>query len=165
MNRRAEGPAVPRPGVVHLFFGEMGSGKSWCAERWAKYQGLTFFEGDSVVTRELLDRSGRFKPIPRGVIREFVKVLAQAIIDKAGGGDIVVSQALYLDEDRLWLESILAEHHLAVHWVWVKTGFFMHVRNLLTRKERWRWVGYWLMNTPFFQKPSHKHEVFRNVAK
>ena len=161
--RRADGPAVPRYGVVHLFFGEMGSGKSWCAERWARQQGLRFFEGDSVVTHELLDRSGRFKPIPRDVIREFVRVLATAIIKEAGGGDLVVAQALYLDEDRVWLQQLLFEHGLVVKWTWVRAGFFRHVRNLLTRSKGIRWVVYMLMNKPFFQKPiGHEHRVFRN---
>jgi hypothetical protein len=150
---------------VVVFFGEMGSGKSWCAERYAGDRGFCFFEGDSVVTHELLDRSGRFKPIPRGVIREFVQVLSRAVVEHAQQCDsatLVVSQALYLDEDRRAFEAYLVEHGLAVDWRWVRTPFFKHVRNLLTRPKRWRWVVYMLMNKPFFQAPTHRHLVFHN---
>ena len=69
--------------TVIVFFGEMGSGKSYTGARFARCRGYEFFEGDSVVTHELLDRSGRFKPIPRGVIREFVDVLMRATVDRA----------------------------------------------------------------------------------
>jgi len=150
---------------IVVFFGEMGSGKSWCAERWARGHGFCFFEGDSVVTRELLDRSGRFKPIPRGVIREFVDVLSKAVVEHALGCEsdtLVVSQALYLNEDRLAFGRYLEEHGFMVEWKWVRAPFTRHVRNLLTRPKRWRWVGYMLMNKPFFQAPTHPHVVYPN---
>lgn len=151
---------------VIVFFGEMGSGKSWCAERFAADHGLPFFEGDSVVTHELLDRSGRFRPIPRGVIREFVRVLMHAVVERAAATDnptLVVSQALYLDEDRMALMEHLEANGLGVEWVWVRAPFHRHVRNLLTRRPKGlRWVGYMLLNKPFFQRPSHDHRVHRN---
>ena len=152
---------------VEVFFGEMGSGKSWCGRCYAGWHGYEFFEGDDVVTRELLDRSGRFKPIPRGVIREFVRVLAAETVKRARATQaptLVVAQALYLDEDRRVFAQLLREEGVYVRtWHWVRTPFFKHVRNLLTRKERWRWVGYMLMNKPFFQAPvSHDYEDFPN---
>lgn len=151
---------------VIVFFGEMGSGKSWCAKRFAESAGHEFFEGDSVVTHELLDRSGRFKPIPRGVIREFVQVLSRAVVDRAAATTVptlVVAQALYLEEDRLAFGRYLEEHGLAVSWQWVRTPIIKHVRNLLTRPKGLRWVGYMLMSKPFFEAPlAHEHSVFHN---
>ena len=150
---------------VVVFFGEMGSGKSHCAREFAGEHGYEFFEGDSVVTRELLDRSGRFKPIPRGVIREFVQVLSRAVEERARmsrSSHLVVAQALYLDEDRLAFQRYLNEHGLFVRWFWVRTGFFQHVRQLLSRPKGTRWVPYMLVNKPFFQAPSHPHLVFWN---
>jgi len=151
---------------VEVFFGEMGSGKSYCGRVYAGWHGYEFFEGDDVVTRELLDRSGRFRPIPRNVIREFVRVLAAETVRRAAATSapvLVVAQALYLDEDRTWFARLLAEHGISVEWHWVRTPFLKHVRNLLTRKEGWRWVPYMLFNKLFFEKPvNHDYEDFPN---
>lgn len=150
---------------VVIFFGEMGSGKSYVGERYARDHGLCFFEGDSVVTRELLDRSGRFKPIPRGVVREFVRVLARAVTEHAHTCEsptLVVSQALYLDEDRLALAEHLKAHGLTIDWRWVRTPIWRHVAQLFSRPKGIRWIAYGLFNKLFFQPPSHEHTVWPN---
>lgn len=36
------------------------------------------------------------------------------------------------------------------------------IRQLRSRPEGWRWVKYWLLNKPFFQRPRGPHTVLIN---
>lgn len=151
---------------VIIFFGEMGCGKSYCASRYAEEHGCPFFEGDSVATPELIERASKFKPLTREIIRKYVQVLADAIIGTARYTEaptLIVSQALYLDEDRAHLAQCLQEAGFNVCFWWVKCSLYRNVRNLLTRPRGLQWVYYWLINKPFFQKPSIiKYQIYYN---
>jgi gluconate kinase len=68
---------------IYIFFGELGSGKSYCGVRYAEKYGYEFFEGDSVVTSRMMEKVSKFKPIPRDIIEEYMEVLANTITDKA----------------------------------------------------------------------------------
>jgi hypothetical protein len=94
--------------TVTIFFGEMGCGKTYCASRYAERHGFQFFEGDSVVTPRMLERVQKFKPLTRDIVEEYVGVLSNAIADQMNDCDnLVVSQALYLNEDRVSIKLFL----------------------------------------------------------
>lgn len=150
--------------TIYIFFGEMGCGKTYCASGYAKKHDFKFFEGDSVVTPRMLERVSKFKPIPRHILDEYLDVLADAIADEAEGVDhLVVSQALYIDEDRESIRIFLEALGYRVRMWWVRVSFWRNFQNLLTRKDGWKWVCYWLLNKPFFQKPKFDHQIFYNL--
>jgi hypothetical protein len=71
---------------------------------------------------------------------------------------IVVAQALYLDEDRKWIEWFFTQLGYSVKFVWVKPPFLRNLKQIYSRPKGLRWVLYWLMNKPWFQKPTHEYE-------
>lgn len=150
--------------TIYIFFGEMGCGKSYCGERYAKKHGFKFFEGDSVVTPRMMDKVVKFKPITRDLIEEYLDVLFEEIARQAETCEnLVVAQALYTDEDRKDLKIFLECLGYKVKMWWVKVPLMQNVRGLMTRKDGWKWVLYWLFNKPFFQKPAHDHEILYNI--
>ncbi len=150
--------------TIYIFFGEMGCGKTYCASRYAEKHSFKFFEGDSVVTPRMLERVSKFRPIPRHILDEYLDVLADAIADEAEGVDhLVVSQALYIDEDRESIRIFLEALGYRVRMWWVQVPLWRNFQNLLTRKDGWKWVCYWLLNKPFFQKPKYDHQIFYNI--
>lgn len=150
--------------TVYIFFGEMGSGKSHCGQRFAKSHDFKFFEGDSVVTPRMLDRISKFKSISEDILEEYMDVLADAIADQMDDCDtLVVSQALYRDEDRKSMITFLQCLGYQVEMWWVVTRWHRNIQNLLTRQNGWKWALYWLINKPFFQKPTHPHRLFYNI--
>lgn len=148
---------------VEIFFGEMGSGKSYSASRCAISGGKEFLEGDDLVPPEMAQRVLEFKPLTRAMVSHFVGTLTDEIVHRAvrSKNGLVVAQALYFDEDRQEIECALASVGHSVTWYWVRPSLFRNVRQLLKRKRGWRWVLYWLVNKPFFQRPAHKHRVLR----
>jgi gluconate kinase len=154
---------------ITIFFGEMGCGKSYCASRYAEKHGFPFFEGDDVATPDLVARASKFKPLTREIITKYVRVLGDAIIGVANYTEaptLIVSQALYSEEDRCFLMGYLQEHGFNVRFWLVRCAWHRNVRNLLTRPKGLRWVYYWLINKPFFQKPVYiKYSEYPNVFK
>ncbi len=150
--------------TVYILFGEMGCGKTYCGSRYAKKHGFKFFDGDSVVTPKMLDKVAHFKPLTRELVEEYMDVLSDAIADQMSECDcLVVSQALYSDEDRKSLKLFLESLGYRVRMWWVQVRLWRNVQNLLTRQDGWKWVLYWLFNKPFFQKPTHEHDIFPNI--
>ena len=150
--------------TVYILFGEMGCGKTYCGSRYAKEYGFQFFEGDSVIPSRMLERVSQFKPITRDMIEEYMDVLSEAIAKRMETCDhLIVSQALYMDLDRKDLKVFLECLGYEVRMWWVKVPLWRNMQNLLTRTNGWKWVLYWLINKPFFQKPSHAHEVIHNM--
>lgn len=154
---------------ITIFFGEMGCGKSYCGSRYAQKLGMDFFEGDSVVTPAMMERVSKFQPLTKEMVEEYIGVLSDCIADKMVESELrfdfeglVVSQALYRDEHRRSLTSFLEALGYQVRWRWVKVSAWRNMKNLLTRPNGWKWVYYWMLNKPFFQKPSHEHYVFDN---
>jgi gluconate kinase len=149
---------------ITIIFGEMGCGKTYWGKRYAAIQNLEFFEGDSVLIPEMVERVQQFKPIPREVIEKYIDVLANAIADKMETCDeLVVSQALYLDEDRKALKLFLECQGFEVRMWWLQNKWWRNINNLLTRDNGLKWVYYWLINKPFFQKPTHEHQLAYNI--
>lgn len=150
--------------TVYILFGEMGCGKTYQGTAYAKRHDFKFFDGDSVVTPAMLERVSKFKPIPRDVLEEYMDVLFNAIADQMRDCDhLVVSQALYMNADREELKTFLESFGFQVRMWWVKCRWHRNIQNLLTRENGWKWVFYWLINKPFFQKPKHEHDIFYNV--
>lgn len=144
---------------VIIMFGEMGAGKNYHGTQLAKLTGYEFFDGDTVATPEMIARVAKFRPLTRDIVERYVEVLSNAIADKMEHCEnLIVAQALYLDEDRKSLALFLTCLGYEVEFEWVRTTFWRNARQLLSRPNGWRWVLYWLINKPFFQKPTHEYE-------
>lgn len=144
---------------IIILFGEMGGGKNYHGERLSFIFNLPFFDGDDVVTPEMIERVSNFKGLTREMIINYVNVLANTIADKANESNgLVVAQALYFDEDRLFLKKFLECLGFTVRFFWVRTTFWRNLKQIYSRKNGLRWVIYWLMNKPFFQKPTHEYD-------
>lgn len=143
--------------TIYILFGEMGGGKNYHGERLAKIEGYSFFDGDDVVPPEMLEKVKNFEPLTREIVQNYISVLANAIADRAEDESVpglVVAQALYFDEDRLFLESFLNCLGFKVKFIWVRARFWRNLKQIYSRPKGLRWVLYWLMNKPFFQKPT-----------
>jgi gluconate kinase len=150
--------------TVYILFGEMGCGKTYCGSRYAERHGFRFFDGDSVITPRMLDKVSRFKPISEDILEEYMDVLSNSIADQMISCDyLVVSQALYMNKDRESLKLFLESLGYRVRMWWVRVPLWRNVQNLLSRKDGWKWALYWLINKPFFQKPTHEHQIFYNI--
>jgi len=150
--------------TVYILFGEMGCGKTYCGSRYAKEYGFKFFDGDSVIPPRMLERVSKFQSISRDMLDEYMDVLSESIDEQmADCNDLIVSQALYMDEDRRDLKVFLECLGYKVRMWWVQVPFVQNMQNLWTRPSGWKWVLYWLFNKPFFQKPTHEYEVLYNM--
>jgi hypothetical protein len=107
---------MPYPAkTVYIFFGEMGAGKNYYGWQFVqnlmlnqKVKAASFFDGDWVVTPEILDSVQNFKTLTTEMIGKYVKVLAAAIEEELKSTDnLVVAQALYFNSDREWLTRYL----------------------------------------------------------
>lgn len=145
---------------IYLFFGEMGGGKTYHAKKFAdENPDLLFIEGDNYVSTEMSARVQNFKLPTKAQIDNLVKVIAWVPVTDLTKNfkGVIICQALYLDEHRTWLIRQWENMGYEVTAVWVKVPFWRNMKQLLTRSRGWRWVTYWLMNKPFFQKPSHDY--------
>jgi hypothetical protein len=144
--------------TITIFFGEIGSGKSYYASKYSN-----FLEGDNYLSPEVLERVSKFKPLTKEMVSESIKkFLIPAIIDKArlSNANLFISQALYSNQDRLFIKSFLELIGYKVGFIWVKPSIWKNFTNLLKRKS-FKWFIYWLINKPYFDPPTHKHLVFR----
>lgn len=156
--------------LVYILFGEMGSGKSYYAVN--KFvNGLEgpapgFLEGDSILPSEMVERAKNFKPFTKEMVSSFIKNnLFPEIVKRLDQRKthpqypayqaLVVSQALYSNQDRLDLIEMLASENIQVQMIWVKPPFLQNLKQLWSRPKGFKWVLYWLLNKPFFQKPTH----------
>lgn len=146
---------------VLIFFGEMGSGKNYWGEHYSNKFNCTFFDGDSIVPPKMAEKVSNFKPLTRELIQDYVGILANAIVDRAveKNQDLIVAQALYSNEDRKFIAEYLCCFGYAVIFYWVRPSFWRNLKQIYSRKNGLRWVFYWLMNKPFFQKPTHQHYI------
>jgi gluconate kinase len=152
---------------VNIFFGEMGCGKSYCAQKYAERHNFPFLEGDQFVTPEMAQRVSNFQSLNERMIDEYMEVLGDAISDRMekmrDSETLIVAQALYRDQDRKDMKLLLESQGYEVRMWLVKVPLWRNIQNLLTRKDGWKWVLYWLLNKPFFQKPTHEHQTFYNI--
>lgn len=166
---------VRQPIIIHCFFGEMGSGKSFLARQFAEKNKIPFCEGDDFVPPEMSKAINLVLPPPEHIIADFVrKDLVQGIhrfwlnnhIKTKTGitypHEFVVSQALYRNNHRAIISSALMKLGFDVRFYWVRTPIIQHARQLFSRRMGLGWLWYGLINRPFFQAPTHQHEVIWN---
>lgn len=146
---------------IKILFGEMGGGKNFWGENFSRSTGLPFFDGDTVVTSEMVERVSKFKPLTRDMIHNYIRVLVNEIADRAEASSegLIVAQALYNDSDRIFIREFLKALGFEVELYWVKASIWNNLKQIYSRKNGLRWVLYWLMNKPFFQKPTHTHYI------
>jgi adenylate kinase family enzyme len=140
--------------MIVIFYGEMGSGKSYQAQSYAKRFDLPFFEGDDVVTPEMR-KCVLVRPIPKKVLEDFIfNCFVPEVINRANEnkGELVVAQALYSREHRRLVKDKIEEAGLKVSFFCVNVPYSQNVRQLLTRPLGPAWVYYWLLSHFFFQR-------------
>ena len=144
---------------IIFLFGEMGGGKNYWGEKLAKEKDYAFLDGDTFATPEMKEKVSQFKPLNKLMIELFVENMAMEIVDRmANLQGMVVAQAPYMKEDRDFLKMLLGVFGYSVKFIWVNTPFFQNMRQIYSRPRGFRWVLYWLMNKPFFQKPDKSCE-------
>lgn len=84
------------------------------------------------------------------------RILAPEIMERGKYG-LIVAQALYTNADRVFLKKYLELHGFNVSFFWVKSSFWRNLKQIYSRPRGLRWVLYWLLNKPFFEKPSHNY--------
>lgn len=143
--------------TVYILFGEMGGGKNYHGERLSQISGIEFLDGDTVIPPDMMTKVSNFDPISPEMIEDYIaNHLAPAILSKH---NVIVAQALYMDKHRWFLKNFLETHGYQVAFGWVKPKFFNNLKQIYSRPKGFRWVLYWLMNKPFFQKPTHDHQI------
>lgn len=152
--------------IIEIYFGEMGAGKSYHAKRVAEHpdSNAVFFEGDSVATTEMIDRVSKFKLLNPKIIATFVSKLVDSIIDKAQEvypKKLIVSQALYCNFDRMFIRKLLRAYGYEVNFVWVRASFWRNIKQLYSRPNGLKWIYYYLINKPFFEKPTHSYLLLK----
>lgn len=138
---------------VHILVGEMGSGKSYLGKQLAKSLDYRFIEGDALAGPSMKRAMDTFGIITKEMIDALVGSIALAVRSDVNASGFVVSQALYMKRHRDRLKELLERAGFEVTFYWVKTPLRQHVRQLLSRPGGWRWIVYWLMSKPFWQKP------------
>jgi gluconate kinase len=148
-NPRKEAAAMSH---VTIFYGEMGSGKTYQGRREAERLGALFLEGDTYIPSNMLDRVKEFKPLGNALLNDYVfNHLTPAIVRAAATQDIVVAQALYQRKHRRYIESKLASLGITTLWIKCSVPFLQNLAQLWARPQGLRWVAYWLFSKPFFQ--------------
>lgn len=149
---------------VILLFGEMGSGKSHIGRELSDKLGFHFIEGDSLANCAMQEAIRNLKVIKLEWVDELVEAIDEAVLlaELLLIDGVVVSQALYRDKHR----QLLIERWKARGWEvearWVRTQTIQHIKQLKSRPEGWRWVGYWLLSKPWFEKPNHEYTTLYN---
>lgn len=140
--------------MITILYGEMGSGKTFHGQKAAaRAKNTVFVEGDAAMPQHMRARVKQFRPLTSKMIDTFVRVhLAEAIANAARFHNVVVAQALYRREHRAWLKKQLEDLGHEVHLIEVKVSFIQNLRQLLNLPWGLRWVLYWLLNKPFYQR-------------
>ena len=146
---------------VTILFGEMGGGKNYHGEKMAKWFGDVFFDGDTVIPPEMAERVANFKPLTRDMIDSYIDILIDEIDRRAikSENGLIVAQALYFNQDRKEIKFCLEQLGYRVIMCWVRPSFWRNFKQIQSRPNGWRWVLYWLMSKPFFQKPTHEYQL------
>jgi hypothetical protein len=150
--------------TIHIFFGEMGVGKNYHAERYAKEHRCVFFDGDSVIPPKMKERITNFQSLDELTVKGYIVMhLLPAIYQRAvlSVDDLVVAQALYRNASRLSIRDFLEGKGFRVRFHWVIPSVWQNLKQLWTDRG-YRWVWYWLRNKPFFQFPSHAYTPHRS---
>lgn len=157
-------PLKRRQKQIVLMFGEMGSGKSHVARLVARDLGLAFVEGDDLISPAHREAAAGFKPLSREVVALSASMLARQVMllaDEHRYG-VVVAQAMYSDADRSRIIEWWRSMGYAVVAGWIRCSRWETSRRLWSRPRGARWIAYWFASRPWFQDPTHEHEVYWN---
>jgi len=145
---------------VIILFGEMGSGKNYWGAKIAEDKGYLFVDGDDFILPEMLDIVTKFRPIPEELLNAFVIRLSKEVSDLAQKHQgIVLAQALYFNKDREFVANELRKQGHTVQFKWVKVPPLRNMKQLFNRPLGTAWILYWLLNKPWFETPTHEHEL------
>lgn len=145
---------------IIILFGEMGSGKNYWGSKIAQKKGYFFVDGDDFILPEMLDVIKGFRPISEELLNAFVIRLTKevaALAEQHKG--IVLAQALYFNKDREFVANSLRELGYTVKFRWVKVSAWRNVKQLFSRPLGIAWIFYWLLNKPWFEKPTHEYKL------
>jgi shikimate kinase len=138
---------------VIILVGEMGCGKTYWGKKIANELGLEFYDGDKSLPYDMKDRVARFIPLTKEMVDDYIhNHLAPAIRWLVKDDGLVVAQALYMKEHRDFLKKHLEKNGCVVTYWYLQTPFWQNLKQLWSRPKGFRWILYWLMNKPFFQK-------------
>jgi len=147
------------PFSVIILFGEMGAGKNYWGSYLSKLNDMPFFDGDDVITPEMAERVSKFQALTPEIIGAYIEDLIYDISYRATEKGLIVAQALYSDDNRKLIYSLLTQQGFNVQFYWIKTSFWRNLKQLFSRPRGLRWIVYWLMNKPYFEKPTHDYMV------
>jgi gluconate kinase len=151
-----------------ILVGEMGSGKSYWGREFATLMDFKFIEGDDYLPptmREAVDRFGRVTEDMKGMLLNGLRiVLHRELMQVRPHGGVVLSQALYNEADRQFLTRHFKAAGYTVDVYWVKPGFWRNLKQLWRRPRGLRWVLYWLMSKPWFEKPLAAYVIDRDAT-
>lgn len=138
--------------MITILYGEMGSGKNYQGERLARKLGAQFLDGDTLLPPDLQARVKAFKPLTPEMLDRYIgeHVLPRLVATK--DQDLVFAQALYLRGHRKIIQVWLDHHGIDCQFNLVSVPWRQNMRQLWGRPNGARWVLYWLMNKPFFQR-------------
>lgn len=140
--------------MLYVLFGEMGIGKNYVGKALAKHLRCNFYDGDDALPESMVRKVQSFKPLSLDDIDDFVdNHLIKAINEQAYRGvDLVVGQALYLQQHRDRIRKELAHHEVQMVYLPVPSRF-THLRRLFSRKKGLRWALFGMFNSFFFEEP------------
>jgi len=147
--------------MIYIFFGEMGTGKNFVAERWAERFGGQFFDGDTVIPEPVVRKVGKFRLLTTENLDDYVlNYLIPAIETRAQDKHLMVAQALYRHRHRNMIRDHFGEKNVTFLWLPVPS-LWVHMQRL--RSRGWKWIIYGLLNKPFFQNPNEAELYFGDV--
>lgn len=141
--------------MLYIVFGEMGIGKNYVGRALAKHLGCNFYDGDDALPESMARKVQSFKPLTVEDIDDYVNNhLIKAINEQAYRGEnLVVGQALYLQQHRDAIRKELSHHEVVMVYLPVPSRF-THLRRLFSRKKGFRWALFGAFNSFFFEEPT-----------
>jgi len=142
--------------TIYILFGEMGVGKNHIGEQLAAHLGCDFFDGDNAFPPNLKEKIKRCESLTKREVRSYVLGNLIPCIVTAGlhskSPDLVVAQALYIQEHRDIISWSLADYQ--IEWVHIKPpSFLTHMRRLCSRESGLKWMLLGLISKAAFQEP------------
>jgi len=133
--------------MIRIFYGEMGSGKSYWGKKFAEFEGINFIEGDDFLPEALKHKVDRAQLLTPEEVDSYIRDCLIPALKKIDQPTIV-SQALYRREHR----KLISNNVDNVEWVLITAPFFQHMKQLFSRKHGFKWVVNALLSKVFFEK-------------
>lgn len=137
---------------IIIVFGKMGSGKTTAGQMLANQLGFDFCEGDNSVPDAMREKVKKFGDLDKSDIDCLVANLVANIENSmAQDKNIVVSQALYLNEHRKILQEKFSKYN--IEFVCINTPVEKQMAQLAARENGEQWKKYAEKNDVHFQAP------------